>query len=100
MRRVFSMLPEGIRNASTRKVRRKNQTTSATMIDLAQSQAQVTRDRVESTAVRAVMERTSSGEWARLRPSIYYGDRSPTERPAPGFEAESRPAVSGRERGP
>ena len=43
MSRVFSMLPEGIRNASTRNVRRKNQTTSATMIDLVQSQNQESR---------------------------------------------------------
>ena len=45
--RVFSMLPDGIRNASTRKVRRKNQTTSATAIDLVHSQSQVTREREE-----------------------------------------------------
>ena len=37
---VFSMLPEGIRNASTRKVRSRNQITSATLMDLVHSQSQ------------------------------------------------------------
>ena len=45
MSRVFSMLPEGMRNASTRKVRRKNQTTSATTIDLVHSHSQATTER-------------------------------------------------------
>src|SRR3970040_190658 len=40
--RVFSMLPEGIRNASTRKVRRDNQTTRAKAMDLIHTQAQWT----------------------------------------------------------
>ena len=40
------MLPDGIRNASTRKVRRKNQTTSATTMDLVHSQSQTTKERV------------------------------------------------------
>ena len=43
---MFSMLPDGIRNASTRKVRRKNQTTSATTMDLVHSQSQTTKERV------------------------------------------------------
>ena len=49
------MLPDGIRNASTRKVRRKNQTTRATTIDLVHSQIQITKDRGWA-AVRAVMK--------------------------------------------
>src|SRR6266542_3348399 len=55
MSRVFSMLPEGIRNASTRKVRRKNQTTSATTIDLVHSHSQATTERA-GAAVFAVMQ--------------------------------------------
>src|ERR1700737_4514605 len=88
MRRGFSMLPEGIRNASTRNVRRKNQTTRATMIDLAQSQAQMTREREEWAAVRAVMAKEHpqmNGSW--VRPSIYHDGPRPTERPAWGFGA-------------
>src|SRR5512144_2726562 len=46
--RVFSMLPDGIRKASTRKVRRKNQTTSATTIDLVHSHSQITAERERS----------------------------------------------------
>ena len=38
------MLPDGIRNASTRNVRRKNQTRSATRIDFVHSQNQMTID--------------------------------------------------------
>src|SRR5262245_47984772 len=38
MSRVFSMLPEGIRNASTRRDRTTSQMTSATAIDLIHSQ--------------------------------------------------------------
>ena len=45
---VFSMLPDGIRKASTRKVRRKNQTTSATTIDLVHSHSQMTAERDRS----------------------------------------------------
>src|SRR5918995_311877 len=40
------MLPDGIRKASTRKVRRKNHTTSATTMDLVHSQIHVTKERV------------------------------------------------------
>ena len=43
------MLPDGIRNASTRNVRRKNQTTSATTIDLVHSQTQIAAERDRST---------------------------------------------------
>jgi hypothetical protein len=42
------MLPDGIRKASTRKVRRKNQTTSATTIDLVHSHSQIRADRERS----------------------------------------------------
>src|SRR6185295_8940380 len=74
--RVFSMLPEGIRNASTRKVRRRNHTRSATTIDLVHSHAQIMaeRDRLagppgggadrgveEGEPVRAVMPASCSG---------------------------------------
>jgi hypothetical protein len=57
MSRVFSMLPDGIRKASTRKVRRKNHTTSATTMDLVQSQIQTKKDRVWGlpVAMRASM---------------------------------------------
>jgi hypothetical protein len=61
--RVFSMLPEGIRKASTRKVRRKNQTIRATTIDLVHSQSQVMKER--AGAGRAVMRRVrESGKGA------------------------------------
>src|SRR5215210_7483935 len=70
MRRVFSILPDGILNASTRNVRRKNQTTSATTIDLAQSQTQITNDR-ECSAVRAVMKKHP--QWnGRDKSEIYH----------------------------
>src|SRR5262249_48065995 len=59
-RSVFSMLPDGIRNASTRKVRRKNQTMSATTMDLVHSQTQVTKDRGEAE-LRAVIRSSLEG---------------------------------------
>src|SRR4029077_5690427 len=46
MSSVFSMLPDGILNASTRNVRRRNQTTSATRIDLVHSQSHTAKERV------------------------------------------------------
>jgi hypothetical protein len=56
MRSVFSILPEGIRNASTRKVRRKNQTRRATRIDFVHSQSQSAKD-LEWAAGRLVMNK-------------------------------------------
>src|SRR5512141_1489364 len=45
MTSVFSMLPEGIRKASTRKVRRRNHTTRATRIDFVHSQSHTANER-------------------------------------------------------
>src|SRR3990172_1386997 len=50
------MLPDGILKASTRNVRRKNQTTSATTIDLAHSQTQMMAERERSAGPPRVPE--------------------------------------------
>ena len=55
------MLPDGIRNASTRNVLRKNQTTSATTIDLVHSHIQMKAERDRSAP---------AGRWGPIGPGV------------------------------